>query len=89
MLKKEYIACMELHEKLKEKVNACMFISISSDDTLFINLKTFKGLKYTYEYPNISYEIEDTKFINLDKIINMFLNDFKNYILKMYFKEQI
>lgn len=86
MSKIEYIACMNLHKKLKEKINGNIFISIASDDTLFINLRTFRGLRYTYKFPNISYEIIGSEFINPDKIINMFLNDFKDCLLKIYFR---
>lgn len=86
MSKIEYIACMNLHKKLKEKINGNIFISIASDDTLFINLRTFRGLRFIFTYPDISYEIIGQNFINPDKIINKFLNDYKEYLEKIYFR---
>lgn len=86
MSKFEYIACMNLHKKLKEKINGNIFISIASDDTLFINLRTFRGLRFIFTYPDISYEIIGQNFINPDKIINKFLNDYREYLERIYFR---
>lgn len=86
MSKFEYIACMDLRSRLKEKINGNIFISIREDDTLFINVRSFRGLRFSFSYPGISYEIIGQTFINPDKIINKFLNDFKNHIENIYFR---
>lgn len=86
MSKFEYIACMNLREKLRDRINGNIFISIKENDTLLINVRSFRGLRFIFIYPNISYEIFGQSFINSDKIINKFLNDYKDYLQKIYFR---
>lgn len=86
MSKIEYIACMNLREKLRDRINGNIFISITSDDKLFICVRSFRGLKFIFTYPDISYEIIGQNFINPDKIINKFLNDYKEYLERIYFR---
>lgn len=86
MSKFEYIACMNLREKLRDRINGNIFISIKENDTLLINVRSFRGLRFIFTYPNISYEIFGQSFINSDKIINKFLNDYKDYLQKIYFR---
>lgn len=86
MSKFEYIACMNLREKLRDRINGNIFISIKENDTLLISVRSFRGLRFIFIYPNISYEIFGQSFINSDKIINKFLNDYKDYLQKIYFR---
>lgn len=88
MLKSEYLACMKLHYKLKDKINGYMFIQIDDNDTLYINVRSFRGTRFKYKIDNISKEIKGTNFININKIISMFLKDYKDYINKLYFNFQ-
>lgn len=88
MSKIEYIACMDLRNKLKDRVNGNIFISIKENDTLLISIRSYRGLRFIFTYPNISYEIIGKYFMNPDKIINKFLNDYKNYLEKIYFRRQ-
>lgn len=86
MSKFEYIACMNLREKLRDRINGNIFISIKENDTLLISIRSFRGLRFIFTYPSISYEIIGQNFINPDKIINKFLNDYKKYLEKIYFR---
>lgn len=86
MSKFEYIACMNLREKLRDRINGSIFISIKENDTLLISVRSFRGLRFIFTYPNISYEIFGQSFINSDKIINKFLNDYKDYLQRIYFR---
>lgn len=86
MSKFEYIACMNLREKLRDRINGNIFISIKENDTLLISVRSFRGLRFIFTYPNISYEIFGQSFINSDKIINKFLNDYKDYLGRIYFR---
>ena len=86
MLKFEYIACMNLREKIRDRINGNIFISIKENDTLLISIRSFRGLRFIFTYPNISHEIIGQNFINSDKIINKFLNDYREYLEKIYFR---
>lgn len=86
MSKFEYIACMNLREKIRDRINGNIFISIKENDTLLISIRSFRGLRFIFTYPNISYEIFGQSFINSDKIINKFLNDYKDYLQRIYFR---
>lgn len=86
MSKFEYIACMNLREKIRDRINGNIFISIKENDTLLISVRSFRGLRFIFTYPNISYEIFGQSFINSDKIINKFLNDYKDYLQRIYFR---
>ena len=86
MSKFEYIACMNLREKLRDRINGNIFISIKENNTLLVSIRSFRGLRFIFTYPNISYEIFGQSFINSDKIINKFLNDYKDYLQRIYFR---
>lgn len=86
MSKFEYIACMNLREKIRDRINGSIFINIKENDTLLISVRSFRGLRFIFTYPNISYEIFGQSFINSDKIINKFLNDYKDYLQRIYFR---
>lgn len=87
MLKrKEYMICMEIHKKIKERITGNVFISIDNMDTLHVNIKSFRNIKFRYDYPGISYEMIDSYFINSDKIVNIILQNYKDSLMKIFFR---
>lgn len=84
MKKKEYLTCMELHKKLKEKIAGNIFITIEND-TLILYINSFRGVRYKYEIRCISYEVIDGE-LNYEKIIRIIMDDYKEFIMNKFFR---
>ena len=78
----EYIAVKALHEKLKEKIDASIFICTTKEDSLFVRIE--KGdVRYVKYFENITYDILSGSFS--DKYCNVIVKDFKKIVLSKYF----
>ena len=78
----EYIAVKALHEKLKEKIDASIFICTTKEDSLFVRIE--KGdVRYVKYFENITYDILSGSFS--DKYCNAIVKDFKKIVLSKYF----
>lgn len=84
MLKHEYLACLELHRRIKEEIIGDVFTTINND-TLVIRILAERGIRYSYEYKNISFEMICGQ-LNYDKIIGIFLREYKDYMMKRFFR---
>lgn len=84
MLKYEYLACLQIYDQIKELITGTAFITIQND-ILYINIDAGKGIKFKYEYKNISYELLGNE-LNCDKIVRIVMNEYKEFILNRFFR---
>ena len=75
---------MEIYNKLKEYIEGSLFTTVIND-TLVVHIYPLRGLKYKYEYKGLSYEIIGNE-INTDKIVRIIVNDYKDFIMKRFFR---
>lgn len=85
MIKKEYLACLEVHKRLKEKINGNIFITIKNN-TMIVYINPGRGVHYKYAYECISLEMIGRE-LNYDKITKIIFENYKQFIHNKYFKE--
>lgn len=85
MYKHEYLICMDLHKKIKEMVTGTVFIVIDND-TLVVHINGPRGINYKYEHANISYEMVGRDLANYDKIVNIILNKYEEFVMTKFFR---
>lgn len=49
MLREEYLTCLTLHKKLKERIKGRIFITIQ-ENTLIVNINAGRGIKRHYRF---------------------------------------
>lgn len=79
MEKYDFIKCMNLHKKLKEKIKGNIFISLDKNSNFLININGPKRLMYRCNIEDMS------KNASIDQIAEKIEEDYKNYILEKYF----
>ena len=84
MLKHEYVTCMELHKRLKDKIIGHIFITIENDN-LAVHINGGRGVRYDYVIRDISYEMFGYE-LNYDKIIKIILREYEEFILNRFFR---
>lgn len=78
MLKSEYEACVELRNKLKERVNGKIFVK-NEDGTLTISINAGKGMIYTRNINDIS------KRINVEDMADEIEYGYRRFISEKFF----
>lgn len=78
MEKYDFIRCMNLHKKLKERIKGGIFIS-TDRGKLYVNINAGKGIRYRSNINNIP----DKN--NIDKYVNAIVDDYKAFINEKYF----
>lgn len=69
-----------MHSRLKEKINAGVYVIIK-DDSLVVTISKY-DIRYHYTRPNILIDIIHG---NADKIINEIVKNYRGFILHTYF----
>lgn len=85
MLRHEYLACLELHKRLKENILGDVFVSIDENDSLIIHISAYRHMKYKYEYKHISFEMFGGE-LNYDKVVRIILHDYNEFIMRKFFR---
>ena len=85
MLKHEYLACLELHKRIKENILGDVFVSIDDNDTLIVYITGYRRIKYKYEHKYISYEMFGGE-LNYDKIVRIIMRDYNDFVTKKFFR---
>ena len=70
-----------VHSRLKSRIDASIFVTIDSDDTLYVRITKFDRL-WLYKHPNISIDI---LYGNTDGIVNAIIKEYKRDVLSLYF----
>lgn len=70
-----------LHTRLKARIDASIFVTIDSDDTLYVRITKFDKL-WLYKHPRIS---NDILYGNTDGIVNAIIKEYKRDVLSLYF----
>ena len=78
MLKEEYLECMNLHKKLKEKIKGSIFIKIENN-ILSIYIDTKKKVKYRKDIYNVSSKRD------IDEIAEMIEGEYRGFINNKFF----
>ena len=78
MEKYDFIKCMNLHKKLKERIKGGIFIS-ANREKLYVNINAGKGIKYRIAVN----DIPDKN--SIDKYANAIVDDYKAFINEKYF----
>ena len=78
----EYVAVKALHEKLKEKIDASIFVTIAKDGALFVRI-TKNDVRYVRYFNDITYELLSGSFA--EKFCDAIVKDFKRVVLSKYF----
>lgn len=79
MEKYDFIKCMNLHKKLKDRIKGNIFISIDEHNTMIININGPHRLRYRSNINNIP------KDISVDKLVDEIESDYKKFIVEEYF----
>lgn len=79
MEKYDFIKCMNLHKKLKDRIKGNIFISITENNNMIININGPHRLRYRSNINDIP------KDISIDKLANEIECDYKNFITETYF----
>ena len=85
MIRKEYLTCLEVHKRLKEKINGNIFITIKNN-AMIVYINPGRGVRYKYVYECVSLEMIG-RDLNYDKIARIIFENYKQFIHKKYFKE--
>lgn len=81
----EYMFAMNVHEKLKEKVNARVFCKITPEDELYIEIEERdSGIGYYCAIPDFSHKILNG--YTSDYAVYEIVKYYKNYIISRFFK---
>lgn len=81
----EYLFAMNVHEKLKEKVNARVYCKINQDDELYVEIEdSNSGIGYYYAIPDFSRKIMNG--YTSEYAVYEIVKSYKNYIMKRFFK---
>lgn len=78
MEKYDFIKCMNLHKKLKDKIKGNIFISINENNIMIININGPHRLRYRSVINDIP------KDISIDKLADKIECDYKNFIMETY-----
>lgn len=70
-----------LHKRLKNRIDASIFVTIDNDDTLYVRITKFDRL-WLYKHPNVSMDI---LYGNADGIVNTIIREYKRDVLSLYF----
>lgn len=70
-----------LHKRLKNRIDASIFVTIDNDDTLYVRITKFDKL-WLYKHPNVSMDI---LYGNTDGIVNTIIREYKRDVLSLYF----
>ena len=79
MNKYDFIKCMNLHKRLKDKIKGRVFLSIENDN-MTININAIKGIKYKSYINDVPKQIS-----NYDFWAEQILDDYKKYIFETFF----
>lgn len=82
--KQDYVTCLELHKRLKEKVLGHVYITIDNEE-LTVVITGHRRLKYIHVMKDISYEMV-YKDLNYDKVVNIILNGYRDFILDKFIR---
>lgn len=78
MKEQDFLKCMSLRKRIKDKIKGRIFISLYRG-TLSININSGKGIYYIKNVNNISYRID------YDEMAEEIINDYKRFILDKFF----
>ena len=70
-----------LHKRLKNCIDASIFVTIDNDDTLYVRITKFDRL-WLYKHSNVS---NDILYGNTDGIVNAIIREYKRDVLSLYF----
>lgn len=70
-----------LHKRLKNRIDASIFVTIDNDDTLYVRITKFDKL-WLYKHLNVSMDI---LYGNTDGIVNTIIREYKRDVLSLYF----
>lgn len=77
MMDYEYIFAVNLHEKLKEKIIAHIYVKVDPDDTLYVKIKKYRDIE------ELAFEVKFDNFAN--RILNGWSTEYACYeIVKKY-----
>lgn len=68
-----------LHKRLKNRIDASIFVTIDNDDTLYVRITKFDRL-WLYKHPNVS---NDILYGNTDGIVNAIIREYKRDVLSL------
>lgn len=78
MEKYDFIKCMNLHKKLKDRIKGGIFISIDNDQ-MSININGSRGIKYR------SFINDIPKYMDVDKYADSIEEDYRQFIYEKFF----
>ena len=78
----EYVAITKLHERLKEKINASIFVCINKDDELVVHINK-NELHYSKSFGDITCELVGGSFA--DKFCDIIVKEYRRFVLSRYF----
>lgn len=80
MEKQDFFKCMEIHKRLKEKIDAGIFIGINNK-TMTISITGFRGIRF------VTYLDDISEWLDYDKIVRDILYRYEDFILGKFFKK--
>ena len=78
----EYVAVKALHEKLKERIDAKIYVIVTKDDSLFVCIDKDR-IHYKKYFNDITYELLGGSFA--EKFCDAIVKDYKKFVLSKYF----
>ena len=80
----EYLFATTLHEKIKKEVVGKVFVKVTTEDKLYVNIKTFGDIEYVLTVDNFSQRIMNGW--STDYAAYEVLNRYRTFIMKRYFQ---
>ena len=80
----EYVFVNALHARLKEEIIGKIYVTVSQDDVLYVNILSVNDTKYTFVKSNFADKIYGgwtSEYAAFEVI-----REYRNFIVKRYFK---
>ena len=78
MNKYDFHMCMDLRDKLKEKIKGDIFVT-KDRDILSINIRATKGISYRRQISEVN------RYTNIDNLAEAFELDYRQFLISIFF----
>lgn len=80
----EYLFAMNLHTRLKERIEGKVFVKVKENDNLYVKIESFGDLRYEVELLNFSERVING--LTSEYITYEIVKQYKRFVLERYFK---